>query len=110
MIGLVPAEEGRGRRAPSGARSSAHRVRSGPEARAGASEGEEHLGGAPLVHGLVALRGPVQGQGEVEDPTRIDLAVPDELDQLGQEPVYRGGAALQEDADEEQVDALDPTS
>lgn len=50
------------------------------------SEGEEHLGGAALVHGLVALCRLLQGQGEVEDLAGVDRAVPDELDQVGQEP------------------------
>ena len=41
------------------------------------SDGQQDLGGGALVHGLVALGGPVEGQGEVEDPAGVDLPVPD---------------------------------
>src|ERR671916_359154 len=57
------------------------------------SEREQHLRGAALVHSLVPLGGLIERQGEVEDLAWVDLAVPDELDQLGQEPTHRGGAA-----------------
>src|SRR4051794_5578602 len=46
------------------------------------SDGEQDLRGGALVHRLVALRRLVEGQREVEDLARVDLAVPDELHQL----------------------------
>ena len=45
----------------------------------------------------------VEGQGQVEDPAGIDLAVPDEIDELGQEAAHRGGTAVQVDLREEQL-------
>jgi hypothetical protein len=39
-----------------------------------------------FVHGPVALGSRLEGQGEVEDLAGIDLAAPDQVDQLGQEP------------------------
>src|SRR4051812_44070621 len=67
------------------------------------SEGEQHLGGAALVHRLVALGRLLQREGEVEDLARVDLSVPDELDQLGQEPAHRRRATEGVDAGEEQI-------
>lgn len=37
-----------------------------PAVRVIGSDGEEHLGGAALVHGFVAFGGLFQGQGEIE--------------------------------------------
>jgi hypothetical protein len=45
------------------------------------SECQEHFGGAALVHRLVALGCLIEREGEVEDLARVDLAVPDQLDQ-----------------------------
>src|SRR5829696_9048265 len=71
------------------------------------SEGEQHLRGGALVHRLVALRRLVQREGEVEDLAGVDLAVPDELDQLGQVLPDRGGAAVDVDTGHEQLVAGD---
>src|SRR5207249_7163272 len=69
----------------------------------GGSRPEQRLDGAALVHGTVALRDLVEGQGQVEDLAGIDLAVPDEVDQLGQEAADRRGTAVQVDVGEEQL-------
>ena len=71
----------------------------GPGAWSGMQEG---LDGAAFVHGSVTLRGFGQRQLEVEDPARVDLPAHDEIDQIGQEAAYRGGAAVQVDVAEEQ--------
>ena len=63
----------------------------------------QDLGGGALVHGAVTLGGPVQGEGQVEDLAGLDGAVPDELDQFGQEAPDRGGAAVDVDAGHEEV-------
>jgi hypothetical protein len=63
---------------------------------------EEYLDRLPPVHGLVAGEGLVEGEFEVEDLARVDLAVPDQLDELGQEAAHRGGAAVQVHVREEQ--------
>src|SRR5919202_3716475 len=52
------------------------------------SEGEQDLGGAALVHRLVALGGLLEGEDEVEDLAGVDLPVPDELDQVRQEAAH----------------------
>src|SRR5205807_3386688 len=70
---------------------------------AGWSGAQQGFDGAAFVHRAVALGGLVQGQGEVEDPARVDLAVPDQIDQFGQEAADRGGAAVQVDVGEEQL-------
>ena len=59
------------------------------------------------VHGLVALGRPVEREGEVEDLAGVDLAVPDELDQVGQVLPDRGGAAVDVDAGHEELVAGD---
>src|SRR5579885_359988 len=71
---------------------------------------QQRLDGAALVHGAVALRHLVQGQGEIEDAARVDCPVPHQLDQLGQEAAHRSGTAEQADVGEEQPFAvqLDP--
>src|ERR671913_138557 len=71
------------------------------------SEGEQHFRGGALVHRLVALRRLVQREGEVEDLAGVDLAVPDEQDQLGQVLRDGGGAAVDVDTGHEQLVAGD---
>src|SRR6266705_2081547 len=61
---------------------------------------EQRLDGAAFVHGAVALRDLVEGQGQVEDLAGIDVAVPDEVGQLGQEAAHRRGTAVQVDLGE----------
>src|SRR4051794_6404687 len=58
------------------------------------SGAEQRLDGAALVHGAIALGGLVEREGEVEDLPRVDLTIPDEVDELGQEPPDRCGAAV----------------
>src|SRR3954465_6453773 len=72
-----------------------------------ASHREQDLGGSALVHCLVALCCPVERQGQVEDLAGVDCAVPDQLDQLGQELPDRGGAAVDVNARREQLVAGD---
>ncbi len=69
--------------------------------------GEQDLGGGALVHGLVALGCPVEREGEVEDLAGVDLAVPDELDEVGQVLPYGGGSAVDVDAGHEELVAGD---
>src|SRR5215207_2729764 len=66
---------------------------------------QENLDGAALVHCLVAFGRLVERQSEVEDLARVDLPVPDQLDQLGQEAAHGGGAAVQVHVGEEQLHA-----
>src|SRR5512144_212377 len=61
------------------------------------SRAQQRLDDAALVHRPVALGGLLERQLEVEHRARVDLAVADELDQLGQEPSHRRGAAVQVD-------------
>src|SRR5689334_16858384 len=56
---------------------------------------EQALDDAALVHGSVALGGLIEGQLKVEDPAGIDRTVPDQAEQIGQEPAYRRGTAEQ---------------
>src|SRR6266511_1716217 len=78
-----------------------------PQAAWTASDREQDLGGGALVHCLVALGCPVERQGEVEDLAGGGCAVADQLDQLGQELPYRGGAAVEVTARPEQLIAGD---
>jgi hypothetical protein len=55
---------------------------------------KQHFDRGPLIHGLVACRGLVERQFEVEHLARIDLTVADQLDEIGQEATHRGGAAV----------------
>src|SRR3954452_1024469 len=70
---------------------------------AGWSRAQEDLDDAPLVHRGVAGGGLGQGQLEVEDLAGVDLAGPDAVDEVGQEPSYGGGAAVEVDLGEEQL-------
>jgi hypothetical protein len=51
---------------------------------------QQGFDGAALVHGLVALGDLVEGKGEVEDLAGADPSVPDQVDELGQEPAHPG--------------------
>src|SRR3954452_1290483 len=55
---------------------------------------QQHLDRAPFVHCLVAGGCFVERQLEVEDLSWVDRPVPDQVDQLGQEPAHRSGAAV----------------
>jgi hypothetical protein len=44
---------------------------------------QEHLDRLPLIHCLVAGAGLLKRQFEIEDLARVDLVVPDQVDQLG---------------------------
>src|SRR5438093_7329571 len=65
--------------------------------------GQECLDGAAFVHGAVALGDLIEGECEVEDFAGIDVAVPDEVDELGKEPADGGGSAVQVGVTEEQL-------
>lgn len=56
---------------------------------------EEHLDCGPLVHGLVASGCLAERQFEIEDLARVDGAVPDQVDQLRQEPAHRRRATVE---------------
>ena len=68
------------------------------EARHFVSGAEQDLDGLPGVHRLVAGRCLVQRELEVEHLAGVDPPVPDQVDELGQEPADGGGAAVQVDA------------
>src|SRR5204863_962855 len=67
------------------------------------SRAQESLDGAAFVHRPVALGDLIQGQREIEDPPRVDLTVPDEVDQLGEEPAHWRWAAVQVRVAEEEL-------
>src|SRR6266581_1353848 len=71
---------------------------------------EQHLDRAPLVHRAIALGDLRQRQLQVEDPARVDLPVPYEVDQHGQIAAHRGWTAVEVNVGEEQSLAveLDP--
>jgi ATP-NAD kinase C-terminal domain len=54
------------------------------------SRAQEHLDRFSLVHCPVAGGGFVERQFEVEDLARVDLAIPDQVDQLGQKAAHWG--------------------
>jgi hypothetical protein len=70
------------------------------------SRPQEHLDRVAPVHRAVGLRGLVERQLEVEHLARVDLAVPDEIDQLGQEAPHRRGSAVHVGEAPEQVHAV----
>src|SRR4051794_8684804 len=67
------------------------------------SDRQERLDGAALVHRPVALGDVFKREREVKDLAGVDLALPDEVDELGQEPADGRGAAVQVDSGEEQL-------
>src|SRR5579884_3886111 len=74
------------------------------------SRRQQRLDRPALVHGPIALCHLVERQNEIEDLTRIDLAVPDKLNQFGQEAAHRRRPTVQMDQVEEELVAgeLDP--
>src|SRR4051812_3242556 len=64
---------------------------------------QQDLDCAALVHGAIAFRNLGKGQDEVEDLAGVDLAVPHEVDELGQVATHRGGPTVQPDVREEHV-------
>lgn len=62
--------------------------------RMASSWAKQDLDGAPLVHGLVPGTCPLERQFEIEDLPWVDLAVPDEVNQLRQVLPDRGWAAV----------------
>src|SRR5829696_7955975 len=69
----------------------------------GSLRAQQRLDRAALVHRAVALRHLLQRQGQVEDLAGVDLPVPDQLDQLGQEAPHWGGTAVQVHMREEEL-------
>src|SRR4051812_36196986 len=68
---------------------------------------EERLDGPALVHGRIPLGRLLQRQGEVEDLARVDPAVDDPLDEVGQEAAHRRGTAADLDVRVEELGAID---
>src|SRR4029453_16022769 len=60
-----------------------------------------------LVHRAVALRHLVERQGQVEDLAGVDLPVPHQVNQLGQEAAHRRGATMEIDLGKEQPLAVE---
>src|SRR3954471_12000017 len=71
------------------------------------SESEKRLCRTPCVHRLVTLGCLFEREREVEDLAGVDLAVPDELDQLRQEATNGRWAAEQVHLGEEELEAVD---
>src|SRR5436190_3282294 len=71
------------------------------------SERQQHLGCAAFVHRLVPVGRFVEREGEVEDLAGVDVAVPDQLDELGQEAAHGRGTAEEVHLGEEQFVAGD---
>src|SRR5215211_6651608 len=76
-----------------------------PSRRSG-SWAQEDLDRLALVHRAVAVGGLVERQRDVEDLAGVDLAVPDEVDQLGQEAPHWGRPAVDMGEAPEQVHAV----
>src|SRR3954470_13919333 len=68
---------------------------------------QQRLDGAALVHGPVTLGHLIERQRKDEDLAGIDLAIPDEVDQVRQVPAHRRGTAVQTDVREEQPGAVE---
>jgi len=64
---------------------------------------QEDLDRTPLVHGSIAGCGLLERHFEIEDLPGVDLAVPDQLDQLGKKPAHWSGPAVQVDMAEERL-------
>ena len=82
--------------------------RQGPRPMAGALTGwqswrEQCFDGAAFVHSAVAFGGLVERQRQVEDLARVDVAVLDKADQVGEEAADGGRAAVQVDLGVEQL-------
>src|SRR5574337_994143 len=71
---------------------------------------QQRLDRAALVHGAIALRHLVERQSQIEDLAGVDLSVPDQINQLGQEAAHRRRATVEMDVGEKQLLAveLDP--
>ena len=70
------------------------------------SGGQGLAGRRAVVHPAEALGSVLQWDGEVEGLAGVDLAVPNELDQLGQEAAHAVRATVQVDLVEEQLAGL----
>src|SRR5438128_3723536 len=68
-----------------------------------ASWTQQRLDRATLIHRAVTLRDLLERQRQVEDLAGIDLALPHEVDQLGQVAAYGGRATVEVDVREEQL-------
>src|SRR5262245_56216375 len=71
------------------------------------SRTEQRLDRPAFIHGAVALRNLVERQGQVEDLPRIDLLVPDELDEIGQVAAHRGRAPVEVDVGVKELPAVE---
>src|SRR5437667_141745 len=68
-----------------------------------ASWTQQRLDRATLIHRAVTLRDLLERQRQVEDLAGIDLALPHEVDQLGQVAAHGGRATVEVDVREEQL-------
>src|SRR5215213_11897980 len=68
---------------------------------------QEHLDRVAIVHRAVGVGGLVERELEVEDLAGVDLAVPYEVDQLGQEAADRGGSTVDAGEAPEEIQAVD---
>jgi hypothetical protein len=58
------------------------------------SRAKEDLDRSPLIHRPITLGRLLERQFKVEDLARIDLTVPDQVHEPGQEAAHRGGASV----------------
>src|SRR5437867_12771863 len=68
-----------------------------------ASWTQQRLDRATLIHRAVTVRDLLERQRQVEDLAGIDLALPHEVDQLGQVAAYGGRSTVEVDVREEQL-------
>src|SRR5574337_69570 len=68
---------------------------------------QQRLDRAALVHGAIALRHLVERQSQIEDLAGVDLSVPDQINQLGQEAPHWSRTPVQAYVAEEQLLAVE---
>ncbi|ALG10457.1 hypothetical protein [Kibdelosporangium phytohabitans] len=66
------------------------------------SPAQQDLDGSAFGHGPVGVSGLAEREFEVENLAGVDLAVPDQVEQVRQVLPYRGRAAMQVNVGEEQ--------
>src|SRR5215203_4444043 len=69
---------------------------------------QQHLDCTTVIHRLIALGHLVERQLQVEHLARVDLPVPDQLDELRQEAAYRCRSTMEMDVTEEELVSWHP--
>ena len=73
------------------------------------SRPQQRLDRAALVHRAVSLGDLLERQAEIEDLAWVDLAVPDQLGQLGQEAAHRRGTCPSGGGGTAEAAGIEPT-